>query len=587
MAEEARVSGINWRETFPFTNLFRSFRIAVHPSKLALGLVALICLYVSGRVLDQVWPVQHRAVPGEPIIYAQEGGKENGNIFRAARLSQRREIEEEYARSLISLGVTGDEAKARDAARRADLIDAAEGKVLQERTGRVSRADQDFSNAVANAGKTQDAGLRKQQVREAHITRDAAVRTAYADANLALQPAYRARGSGLFKELFDYETAQVVGVVNGVRDANWLGGMRHDTPQGVIKSVINFFTVGPMWLFWHHSVFFLIYGIIFLTVWAIFGGAIARIAAVQVARDEKLSVRAALAFSGSKFLSFVSAPLIPILIILLVGLLPYVAGLLSSIPYVGPVFYLAMSALFVLLLAAGFVMTLVLIGLIAGLNLMYPTIAVEGSDSFDAISRSFSYVYARPWRMLWYTAVAVVYGALTYLFVRLFIYLMLALTHRFVNAGMYAHAPSTNLLWPTMWRGPSGAAQLSYEPNWLALRWDQDLAAFFIAFWVYLLISVLGAFAISFYFTSNTIIYYLMRREVDATEMDDVYLEQSDEDFGESAPVTASVASSAPADAVIAPAQIQVTEVTAATLPSGAAPDAPPAGDVPPAPPAA
>jgi hypothetical protein len=266
-----------------------------------------------------------------------------------------------------------------------------------------------------------------------------------------------------------------------------------------------------------------------LTVWAIFGGAIARIAAVHVARDEKLSVRAALSFSASKFLSFVSAPLIPLIIIALVGLVPLVAGFLSSIAYIGPVFYLLMSALFFILLAAGFIMTLVLIGLVAGLNLMYPTIAVEGSDSFDAISRAFSYVYARPWRMILYTSVAVIYGALCYLFVRLFIFLMLALTHRFLRLGMFREAPSAENLLPAMWRGPSATGTLSYEPNWLALRWDQDIAAFLIAFWVYLLISVLGAFAISFYFTANTIIYYLMRHEVDATEMDDVYLEQSDE----------------------------------------------------------
>ena len=63
-------------------------------------------------------------------------------------------------------------------------------------------------------------------------------------------------------------------------------------------------------------------------------------------------------------------------------------------------------------------MTLVALGTAGGFNLMYPTIAVEGSDSFDAISRSFSYIYARPWRMIWYTMVAIVYGALTFLFVR-------------------------------------------------------------------------------------------------------------------------------------------------------------------------
>jgi hypothetical protein len=61
---------------------------------------------------------------------------------------------------------------------------------------------------------------------------------------------------------------------------------------------------------------------------------------------------------------------------------------------------------------------------------------------------------------------------------------------------------------------------------------------------------MLGAFAISFYFSANTIIYMLMRHEVDATELDDVYLEQTEEDFGDlSAP-----SQTAPAAAPEAPA---------------------------------
>ena len=43
--------GINWRETFPFTHIFRGFRIAIHPSKLILGLIAphLLDLWEAGR----------------------------------------------------------------------------------------------------------------------------------------------------------------------------------------------------------------------------------------------------------------------------------------------------------------------------------------------------------------------------------------------------------------------------------------------------------------------------------------------------------------------------------------------------------
>jgi hypothetical protein len=201
-------------------------------------------------------------------------------------------------------------------------------------------------------------------------------------------------------------------------------------------------------------------------------------------------------------------------------------------------------------------MTLVLIGTAGGFNLMYPTIAVEGSDSFDAISRSFSYVYAKPWRMLFYSAMGLAYGAITYLFVRLFIFLTLLLTWFFVGLFVFRHAGSDENIWPVLMPHPSFAS-LPYETDTQALNAASSLGAFLIAFWNYLAISMLGAFAISFYFSVNTIIYYLMRREVDATELDDVYLEQPDEEFAET-PVAPSV-STAPAAAAAAP----VDETTA------------------------
>jgi alcohol dehydrogenase class IV len=59
------------------------------------------------------------------------------------------------------------------------------------------------------------------------------------------------------------------------------------------------------------------------------------------------------------------------------------------------------------------------IGLGGGVNLMFGAIAYENSDAFDAVSRSLSYVYARPWRLAFYTLLATVYGSISYLFVRL------------------------------------------------------------------------------------------------------------------------------------------------------------------------
>src|SRR4051812_29032807 len=69
MADESQSSGtirsINWREVFPFLHIFRAFRVAVHPSKLVLGLLALLTLYAGGRILDGIWPTNSLALRGE------------------------------------------------------------------------------------------------------------------------------------------------------------------------------------------------------------------------------------------------------------------------------------------------------------------------------------------------------------------------------------------------------------------------------------------------------------------------------------------------------------------------------------------
>jgi hypothetical protein len=457
-SQQQQIRGINWRETFPFTHLFRAFRIAIHPSKLILGLVALLALYAGGRFLDGVWPARHLAVKDEVRLYEQvvrRGG--TSEDFLRERYAARAAIENQYADLLRDRGIVKDRDAALQAARDADKVDVLKDRIIADRNDRVRDAEKTRQAAYSDADKRP-----AEERRTARADADAAYRTAisaaYDGASGEWAQAKRVKGIGLFHAFFQYEAECVDGVVKGVASWNWLN--RGDARPGVIPSVISFFTVGPLWLMRYHPVYFVLFTLLFLTIWGIFGGAIARIAAIHVARDEKLSVRAALAFSIGKFLSFVSAPLIPMLIVLIVGLVPLLAGALQSIPFLGPVFNILIAALFVLVLAAGFVMTLVLLGTFGGFNLMYPTIAVEGSDSFDAISRSFSYVYAKPWRMLFYTIVAIIYGALCYLFVRLFIWLMLIMTHQ-LRTSSWAPAVGKRRPAPTRYGRRCGEARRS------------------------------------------------------------------------------------------------------------------------------
>src|SRR5262249_22187649 len=145
-----------------------------------------------------------------------------------------------------------------------------------------------------------------------------------------------------------------------------------------------------------------------LATWALFGGAITRIAAVQAARtNERVGLGESLRFVWARSKSYLCAPLFPLVFLAIMVVCRIVFGLLESLT--GILGDLVMPILWPLVLLGGLVMAVVLVGLI-GYPLMYTTISAEGSDSFDAISRSYSYVYQAPWQYLWYTFVGLVYG---------------------------------------------------------------------------------------------------------------------------------------------------------------------------------
>jgi len=171
-----------------------------------------------------------------------------------------------------------------------------------------------------------------------------------------------------------------------------------------------------------------------------------------------------------------------------------------------------------LALLAGGLITAVLIGAVAGFNLMFPTIAYEDSDCFDAISRSFSYVYAKPWRMGFYTAIAVVYGAISYIFVRLFAFLLLWVSYRFLALGVFDANKKLTAIWPE----PNFADFLGSTSPAVG-NWAESTAAFLVCLIVLAVVGLLASFVISFYFSANAIIYALMRNRVDNIALEDVY----------------------------------------------------------------
>lgn len=319
----------------------------------------------------------------------------------------------------------------------------------------------------------------------------------------------KSRGAGVFSTLWHFTAATFQASVDSV--------FALDIP-GVVKNVIDYFKAAG-WALRHHFIYCIIFFVIYLAVISIAGGAICRIAALQFARGEKPGLTEALRFSTQRFTSFFVAPLTPIGIIIVPVLFIFILGLIGNIPWAGE---LIIGISMPLALITGALITVVLIGMFAGFNLMFPAIAYDGSDCFDSISRSFSYVYAKPWRMGFYTTIAAVYGAISYTFVRFFAFILLLVTHQFLQLGVWVeNSQEVNKL-TAIWPKPDFMKLLSYS-DVATTNWTESLAAFLVYLFLLAVLGLVVSFIISFYFSANTIIYSLMRYKVDNTAIEDMY----------------------------------------------------------------
>lgn len=278
----------------------------------------------------------------------------------------------------------------------------------------------------------------------------------------------------------------------------------------------------------------LIIGLGLLAIWSLIGGGITRIAAVELAKDERIELGESTNYSSSKFWSYFWSPLVPVLGVLFFGFWVAVVSVCGRIPAVGNLWILLCSLGFPLALLAGFLIVLIMIGGLFGLILMFPTISAEGTDAFDAISRAYSYVYSKPWRFIWYCLVALAYGVAVVAFVVCFSCYMTDTTLGLAEwaagedafGGIRTYATQSLLGNDLATTGAdAGFRQLPPFQGFL-----QKASGVIVFLWVFVVASLAYGFAVSFDCTAATIIYFLMRRAVDGTDMTEVYVEEEEEE---------------------------------------------------------
>ena len=290
---------------------------------------------------------------------------------------------------------------------------------------------------------------------------------------------------------------------------------------------LRMMTQSMCWVARYHTFYTAALSAAGLVVMSLFGGAICRSAALQLAKDERPGFVESLRFSARRFTSFISAPLWALGIIALMGLLIFLLGLTGNLGLgAGPVLIGLLSPLVLIL---GFIMVLFIIGLAAGASLMFPAVAFEGSDGMGAMGRAFAYIYMRPWRAAFYALVATIYGSICYLFVRLVALLLLVITRALFGAGasVWPGAPVETdsgpvSLMDALWPAPGFDSLLGAWHQSLPVA--ERIGAVLLRIPNLLVAALLPAFLLSLFFCSNTVIYALLRKKADGEDFEHIFI---------------------------------------------------------------
>jgi hypothetical protein len=322
--------------------------------------------------------------------------------------------------------------------------------------------------------------------------------------------------SGVFEVWKEHQAQCVNGCLK-----SWLTLQGLQTGDYLFASLI-----GTAWLVFAHPWFAMGFGLGALVIWSLGGGAICRLAAVKFARDDQLTVMQAIRFARDRFVGgFLLAPLVPVGFLVFLALFLLLGGLVLRIPLLGD---LLGGPLFILAILLGGVAAVLLIGMALGGSLLWPVVAAEATDAFDAFQRSLSYALQKWWKVIAYGAVAAFLGALCWLLAFVGVQTALAFTRIVVSWGsswfgawpMQIDDESMSklaLLWPADGAGPT----------WRQLSWWEYLSAGGIQLWTAATYVLPWAFLVSFFFSANTIIYFLLRKDVDQIDLTDVFVEES------------------------------------------------------------
>lgn len=305
--------------------------------------------------------------------------------------------------------------------------------------------------------------------------------------------------------------------------------------SGGVLFLIGQMAYGVGWMFSERPCFAAFFWLGTIALSALTCGALCRQMALDLTRGEHPTLRQTFDFVKSKYWGgFLAAPLLPAVLALVVVLVMGIFGLgVLRIPVLGD---LVGGPLFVVFLFLGSVAALLGLCTVLCGGLFWPAIAMEGTDAFDAVSRSFPYACGKLWKAAIYAIVMLIYGSVCWMAVRVVGFSVLWMAHSGMSLFGTGGTILTDGFAPLagVWQAPTLANFYPADMN--AVGFFESFCMVTIKLWVLLILGLVWAFPISFYFAAHTVVYVLLRRDVDATAFDEVFIEEYQETPAAKAP---------------------------------------------------
>lgn len=227
------------------------------------------------------------------------------------------------------------------------------------------------------------------------------------------------------------------------------------------------------------------------------GGILSRRAAIEFAKEESASLWQTTRYVWKRAIDYVSAPLLPMCGVAVIGTCCLVMGLVvQMVPYSENV----LAFIWIGPLLCGILMVCLTVAVFAGWPMMVAAVSINGGDGFDALSRGFGFVLDR-WRYFaWCVFLHFLYGNIVMRIVLLAIF------------------------WGNVLAGGMVATGLGRQP------FDGGPITSSISPWLWLVSLFSMGFAYSFFWSGMTLTYLLLRKSLDNAELTDVYIDESSAD---------------------------------------------------------